>query len=102
MWSPQEDEGIQGPPPPYLPVPFLGSPLARIERLRLGVEMIRLGFQLFHSSTTVTGSVEPIPDGENTATQESSGVPVESSSEESVELASDDGRYEGNEADLYE
>ena len=64
--------------------------------------MIRVGFQLFHSSTTVMGSVEPIPDGENTATQESNGVPVELSSEESVELASDDGRYEGNEADLYE
>jgi len=31
MWSPQEDEGIRGPPPPYLPVPFLGGPLARIE-----------------------------------------------------------------------
>jgi len=48
------------------------------------------------------GSVEPIQDGENITTQESSGVPVESSSEESVALASDDGMYKGNEADLYE
>ena len=102
MWSPQEDEGIQGPPPPYLPVPFLGNPVARIERLRMGVEMIRAGFQLFHLSTNAMGSVEPIQDGESIPTQESSSVRVESSSEETVELASDDGRYEGNEADLYE
>ena len=102
MWSPQEDEGIRGPPPPYLPVPFPGNPVARIERLRMGVEMIRAGFQLFHLSTNATGSVEPIQDGENITTRESSGVPIESSSEESAVLASDDGRYEGNEADLYE
>jgi len=57
--------------------------------------MIRAGFQLFQSSTTAMGSVEPIPDGESIPTQERSSVQVESSSEESVELASDDGRYEG-------
>jgi len=102
LWSPQEDEGIQGPPPPYLPVPFSRGSMARIERLRMGVEMIRTGFQLFHTSTIVTGSVEPIRDGENITIQESNGVPIESSSEESVALASDDGGYEGNEADLYE
>jgi len=33
--------------------------------------------------------------GRNITTQESSGIPVESSSEESVALVSDDGRYEG-------
>jgi len=68
----------------------------------MGVEMIRVGFQLFHSSTTVTGGVEITQDGENTVTLGSHGVQAESSSEESVALASDDGGYEGNEADLYE
>ena len=41
-------------------------------------------------------------DGENTVTLGSSGDLVESSSEESVALVSDNGGYEGNEADLYE
>ena len=63
--------------------------------------MIRTGFQLFQLSTTVTGSVDPIPGGGNITTQGSNGVQAESSSEESVALASDNGGYEGNEADLY-
>jgi len=43
-----------------------------------------------------------IQDGEITVTMETSGDPAESSSEESMELVSDDGGYEGNEGDLYE
>jgi len=41
------------------------------------------------------GKCGAYPGWENITTQESSGVPVESSSEESVALASDDGMYKG-------
>ena len=90
-WSPQEDEGIRGPPPPYLPVPFLGGPLVRIEQLRVGVEIIRTGVQLFHATMIAMGHAALTQDGENIVTLGSNGNLVELSSEESVALVSDDG-----------
>ena len=101
-WSPTDGEGIIGPPPPYLLAPQVGDLTSRIEQLRMGAELMRAGLHLFHSSTIAMGSAGVIQDGEITVTMETSGDPAESSSEESVELASDDGRYEGNEGDLYE
>ena len=102
VWSPTDGEGITGPPPPYLLVPQVGDLTMRIEQLRMGAELMRAGLHLFHSSTTAMGSVGVIRDGEITVTMETSGDLAELSSEESVKLASDDGRYEGNEGDLYE
>jgi len=46
---------------------------------------------------TAMGSAGVIQDGEITVTMETSGGPAESLSKESVELASDDGRYVENE-----
>ena len=101
VWSPTDGERITGPPPPYLLVPQVGDLMSRIEQLQMGAELMRAGFHLFHSSTTAMGSVGVIQDGEITVMMETSGDPAELSSEESVELVSDDGRYEGNEGDLY-
>jgi len=51
---------------------------------------------------TAMGSAGVIQDGEIMVTMETSGDPAESLSEESMELASDDGGYVENEGDLYE
>src|SRR5882757_9538991 len=102
VWSPTDGEGIRGPPPPYVLAPQVGDLTLRIEQLRMGAELMRAGFHLFCSSTIAMGSAEVIRDGEITVTMETNGDPAESLSEESVELVRDDGRYEGNEGDLYE
>ena len=63
--------------------------------------MIRTGVQLFHATMIAMGSVALTQVGESIVTLGSNGDLVESSSEESVALVSDDGWYKGNEADLY-
>jgi len=63
VWLPTDRERIVGPPPPYLLAPLVGDPMTRIEQLQRGAELMQVGFQLFHSSTTAMGGAGVIQDG---------------------------------------
>jgi len=80
-----------------------GDSSVPLEQIRIGVEMIRTGFQLFHTSMTAMASAALVLDGEANSHDGEQWHPNRVvSSKESVQLASDNGGYIENEGDLYE